>query len=302
MVKLVHFNITVWFGKRSRLARVSTAIFIFTVVALALHFAPPDAHIFALFLVPISFAAWFISRPAGWVGAALASAVLFTYEIQHNHERSAVVFLNFFLNMGMYSFFALITSQVRSMYAREQELSLHDPLTGLLNRRAMDGALGVESRRLRRRHYPFTLAYIDLDDFKKINDLHGHAMGDAYIQQLAMVLKSTVRATDFVARMGGDEFVLLLPETGPTAAQLAIAKVQENVLALIQQRAPAVTVSIGVITFETTAETPADMIRVADEAMYEVKHSGKNRVTYKIFRAGAVWPAVVTPKAMKLIG
>jgi diguanylate cyclase len=119
---------------------------------------------------------------------------------------------------------------------------------------------------------------------------------------MAMVLTSTVRATDFVARLGGDEFALLLPETGPTAARLAISKVQENVLALVQQRTPAVTVTIGVVTFESTADTPQEMIRVADEAMYEAKREGKNRVIYKVFRAGTVWPAVVAPKTTRLTG
>jgi len=297
---LVRFNVTVWFGKRSLFARTSTTIVTFLLVVVVLYLAPPDTHVIALFLIPISFGAWFLSPTAGWAGAFLSSGVLFIYEIKHHHDGQSVVFFNLFLNILMYSFFAFIISEVRALFAREHELSLQDPLTGLLNRRAISAALIVESRRLQRRHYPLTLAYIDIDDFKKVNDQLGHAAGDACILQLATVLKNTVRATDFVARLGGDEFAVLLPETGPTAAQLAISKVQENLLALIQQRKPPVTVSIGTVTFETTADSPAEMIRVADEVMYEVKRNGKNQVAYKIFRAGTLWP--VATKEKKVVG
>lgn len=300
--KLVRFNLTFWLGKRSLLFRYITTIATFVAAVVVLYLAPTDAHIIALFLIPISFSAWFLSPAAGWAGAILSSAVLFIYELSHHHDGTGVVYLNLVLNIGMFSFFAYITSEVRALYAREQELSLHDPLTGLLNRRALAGALSVEARRLNRRHYPLTLAYLDIDDFKKINDLLGHEAGDDYLRQIALVLKNTVRATDFVARLGGDEFAILLPETGPTAARLTIAKVQESLLALIQQREPSVTVSIGAITFETSADSPAEMIRVADEAMYEVKRSGKNRILCKVFRAGMVWPAVVAERETKMTG
>ena len=300
--KLVQFNVTAWVGSRSRLVRASICISTFVAAVVVLYLAPPDVHTTALFLFPISFAAWFLAPAAGWAGAILASAVLFVYETQHHSDETAVVYLNAFHHIGMYSFFAFITSEVRALYKNEHDLSLHDPLTGLLNRRALAGALNVESRRLQRRHYPLTLAYIDIDDFKKVNDLLGHAAGDAYIRQIGQVLKNTVRATDFVARLGGDEFAILLPETGPTAAQLAISKVRENLLGLIQQSNPSVTVSIGAVTFETSADSPSEMIRVADEAMYEVKHTGKNRVTYKVFRAGTVWPAVITARETKMTG
>jgi diguanylate cyclase (GGDEF)-like protein len=302
LATLIRFNLTVWIGKRSLLARAGTTAVTFALVVVVLYLAPPDTQVTALFLIPISFGAWYLSPIAGWVGAFLSSAVLFVYEIKHHHDGQGIVFLNLFLNILMYSFFAFITSEVRALYAREHELSLQDPLTGLMNRRALSGALIVESRRLHRRHYPLTLAYIDIDDFKKVNDLHGHATGDTYLRQLATVLKNTVRATDFVARLGGDEFAVLLPETGPTAAQLAITKVQENLLALVQQQKPPVTVSIGAVTFETTADSPAEMIRVADEVMYEVKRSGKNQVAYKIFRAGTLWPAVTAAKVNQVIG
>lgn len=301
LAKLIRFNVTAWLGGRSQRARTTVSVASFVVVVVLLYSAPSDAHMTALFLVPISFGAWFISPAAGWLGAVLSSIVLFIYETQHHHGGSGIVYVNALLNIGMYSFFAFVLSEIRSLYEREQELSLHDPLTGLMNRRALTGAITLESRRLNRRHYPLTLAYVDIDDFKKINDQLGHDAGDAYLRHLAQVLKSTVRATDYVARLGGDEFAVLLPETGPTAAQLAIGKVHENLLTVIQQKTPAVSVSIGVVTFETTAESAAEMVRVADEAMYEVKRSGKNRASYKIYRAGMVLqsPAAQRPAGFK---
>jgi diguanylate cyclase (GGDEF)-like protein len=295
MREIRRFNITTWLGRRSRSAHVGLTLASFLGVVAVLHFAPTDVHTAALFLVPISFAAWFLSPGSGWLGAFLAGVVLFVYENRRHPGEPGVIFLNAFLNIGMYSFFAFVISEIRGLYEREQDLSLHDPLTGLLNLRAFTGVLTLESRRLARHHSPLTLTYVDIDDFKSINDTLGHSAGDVFLQDLAVTLKNTVRATDYVARLGGDEFTILLPETGGPAAQLAIAKIFENVAALMQDHRPAVSVSIGVVTFEGPASSPAEMIRMADEAMYEVKRTGKNRIVYKIFQSDILLTVPVRP-------
>jgi len=287
------FNITSWLSRRSHSVRLGLTLVAFLAVVAVLHFAPPDIHTAALFLVPISFAAWFLSPGIGWLGAFLAGIVLFAYESRRHPGEPGVIFLNAFLNIGMYSFFAFVIAEIRGLYEREHGLSLHDALTGLLNLRAFTGVLTLESRRLERHQDSLTLAYMDVDDFKIINDTLGHSVGDLFLRDLAATLKNTVRATDYVARLGGDEFAVLLPETNASAAHQAVSKIQESISSLIQNHRPSVSVSIGVVTFEGSADSPAEMIRMADEAMYEAKHSGKNRTAYKEFRAGMLLPSEI---------
>jgi len=286
-----HFNITTWLARRSRSVRRGFTAATFLGILAVLHFAPPDVHTAALFLIPISFAAWFLSPAMGWLGAFLAGILLFLYESRRHPGEPGVIFLNAFLNIGMYSFFAFVISEIRGLYEREHDLSLHDALTGLLNLRAFTGVLTLESRRFRRHQSPLTLAYVDVDDFKSVNDTLGHRGGDIFLQDLAVTLRNTVRATDYVARLGGDEFAVLLPETDAAAARQALAKIHENVTFLVQNHNPPVSVSIGVVTFESADDSPAEMIRMADEAMYEVKRTGKNRVAFKVFNAGGMSPA-----------
>jgi len=285
------FDITIWLARRSRPVRMAITVAGFLGVVAVLHFAPPDVHTAALFLIPISFAAWFLSPAMGWLGAFLAGILLFLYESRRHTGEPGVIFLNAFLNVGMYSFFAFVISEIRGLYEREHDLSLHDALTGLLNLRAFTGVLTLESRRFRRHQSPLTLAYVDIDDFKSVNDTLGHRGGDIFLQDLAVTLRNTVRATDYVARLGGDEFAVLLPETDIDAARSAIAKIHENVTFLVQNHHPSVSVSIGVVTFESADDVPAEMIRMADEAMYEVKRTGKNGVAFKVFNAGAMSPS-----------
>jgi two-component system cell cycle response regulator len=160
-------------------------------------------------------------------------------------------------------------------------LARHDALTGLHNRRYFMERLAAEHSRAKRYGKHATLAILDVDRFKGVNDAYGHDVGDAVLRKLADVLRAGIRTVDVAARYGGEEFALLLPETGPAGAftcldrlRLAAERAPWTALGL---RAP-VTFSAGVAVLLADEPTPDASLKMADEALYEAKERGRNRV------------------------
>ena len=175
------------------------------------------------------------------------------------------------------------TDRLRFNVTRSMELAVTDPLTGLYNRRHMDNQLTVQVTNAASRGKAVAVLALDVDFFKPINDTHGHDVGDRVLQELATRLKAQVRAIDLCCRMGGEEFLVILPETdlqvGFTVAERlrrAIANKPFNAGA--KQGPLAITVSIGVAGFESLTDTPQAILKRADDALYEAKRSGRNRV------------------------
>ena len=160
-------------------------------------------------------------------------------------------------------------------------LATRDALTGLLNRRAFDALLSEEVERARRLEHSLALVVLDMDHFKNINDLHGHPVGDAVLAAAARVFEAEVRTIDRVARIGGEEFAVLLMETGADDARLVakrlVAAVRDRPVVLADGSRLSVTVSAGVAALPPYGESEADLFKKADKALYEAKHKGRNR-------------------------
>lgn len=170
-------------------------------------------------------------------------------------------------------------SRLRDLLAREQELSRVDPLTTVLNRRGFYEALEKERVRTLRYQHPITIAYLDLDNFKKVNDSLGHAIGDELLIQVAATLRSNLRRSDVVGRLGGDEFALILPETNANGAKVALGKLRLSLLEAMRFQDFAITFSIGAATFLSPPNSLDILIRMADETMYAIKAKGKDNVS-----------------------
>jgi len=229
-----------------------------------------------LYLAPVAFVAWTVSRRAA-VSLALFSSV--TWLLADLVSRTfklhpAVHAFNFGIQLGEFLAFGILVSALRSRLERELQYSSADPLTGLRNHRAFHAAARLEIERSRRFHLPFSVAYFDVDRFKRINDQFGHVIGDHVLQTLADAVQGSVRQIDLVARLGGDEFVVLLPGTDAAGADVAMAKLRARLDAARWPGAVRVTCSIGCVTFVSPPTTVDELIAEADLLMYEAKRHG----------------------------
>ncbi len=175
------------------------------------------------------------------------------------------------------------TVQLRSMNQKLMELSVRDELTGLYNHRFFQERMAEEFARATRYHYPLSCLMIDIDYFKKINDLHGHFIGDEILKELGIFLSSYLRRADTIARFGGEEFVVLLPYVGYEGASLLgdrlRKKIMEQLFILQPNLNLRLTVSIGVASYpEDPVDRKETLLFYADKALYRAKGSGRNRV------------------------
>jgi len=165
--------------------------------------------------------------------------------------------------------------------AQLQAIATRDELTGLPNRRQMQALMDQELLRALRHHHDFCIALVDLDHFKRINDEHGHAAGDTVLRVFAETGQAALRATDVLARWGGEEFIVLLPDTGMPPALGGMERLRQQVEALPMDvgggRTLHVTVSIG-LTGHRRSETLAQTLERADRLLYQAKGEGRNRV------------------------
>ncbi|MDR1660007.1 MAG: GGDEF domain-containing protein [Desulfovibrio sp.] len=173
--------------------------------------------------------------------------------------------------------------QLLQSRAMEQNLEIFrtqariDGLTKIYNRSAFTDLLGGEIRRSMALDYPLSILFLDIDDFKKINDTFGHLAGDAVLQNLGGILTKTLRRNDIIARYGGEEFVVLLPHEPPERAYMIGEKVRKRIAAMSFPDVPPVTVSVGCTTY-LPQESVEKFIRRADSALYDAKRTGKNIV------------------------
>jgi diguanylate cyclase (GGDEF)-like protein/PAS domain S-box-containing protein len=175
---------------------------------------------------------------------------------------------------------AELKRQVRDRTAELERLSREDPLTGLANRREFDARLALEHERAVRHELPLSVAMLDLDFFKRVNDAWGHAVGDEVLRQVAAILRAQCRTVDLPARYGGEEFVIALPDTSLMEANALCERIRVAVQDYDWpsiQPGLALTISIGVAMREPV-DTPRTLVEAADHALYEAKSGGRNRV------------------------
>jgi diguanylate cyclase (GGDEF)-like protein len=165
---------------------------------------------------------------------------------------------------------------------RAEALSVTDDLTHLYNSRYLDLVLRRETKRASRTGRSLSMLFIDLDGFKSINDTHGHLFGSRALVEVAAVIRGSARETDVVARFGGDEFALVLPETGSTGAFAVGSRIRERIAAHRFLAGDGLdihlTASVGVATLPDVAGSAEELVQAADKAMYQVKDSGKNGI------------------------
>jgi diguanylate cyclase (GGDEF)-like protein len=186
-----------------------------------------------------------------------------------------------FLALGLLMNVGMTAMVVMRLINKLHHLSQHDALTQLVNRRVLEQSLALERERLQRHGRPFALLSVDIDHFKSVNDQHGHAAGDAVLVGVAAVLKREARVGDTVARMGGEEFALLLPDTGSAGAAKLADRLRRAVAEAphpVGKSSLKVTVSVGLSVAHDGREAGAALWRRVDAALYRAKAAGRNRV------------------------
>lgn len=266
---------------------IGAALIAFRVAWTFLRFAPPELRLNAAMCASIFvlFAIQRLLRIEVYLESAAAA------DLQRAVPASA---FNYVVNslvttFWAFSFLFLNTTRIEHELKDSREelraLALTDPLTGVRNRRALYNSAQHEIARAARSGEPVTLLMIDVDHFKKVNDRHGHPVGDQALRQVAAAITRTLRASDIVTRFGGEEFAVLLIEA-PAEMALATAERLRAAIAAEEIRAPdgpvRVTVSIGVAAAKGAAIDFEALIRNADDALYRAKHAGRNQVTVAV--------------------
>ena len=237
------------------------------------------------YLLPVTFIAWYAEKRTAIVVSILSA---FTWQFCNDlageiHSNFLISLWNTTTRIGFFIIIAILLTKLKQSYAHQKNLARTDYLTGAENSRSFYNIVQMEINRSRRYHRTFSLAYFDADNFKTINDTLGHHVGSDLLVRVVKIIKETLRSTDTIARIGGDEFAILLPETDEKQARFVIEKLQKNLLLEMQKQDWEVTFSIGVITYIDAPETVDKAIKLADELMYDVKKSGKNSVKYRDF-------------------
>lgn len=212
-------------------------------------------------------------------------------DLGHLFSHPSVPYWNATVQLVFLIIVTYVLVELRDVLNKEKELARHDSLTGAANARHFAELAETEMGRMRRYGRPFTLGYMDLDNFKAANDSFGHSVGDKLLCATVETISKEIRATDTVARLGGDEFALLLPETGVDAAEATMSKVRGALLETMRANSWPVTFSIGVVTFLEPPQSVDAMLHVCDSEMYAVKRGDKNGIRHIIVGDQAGTPA-----------
>ena len=170
-----------------------------------------------------------------------------------------------------------IRRQVDRLLAQLRELARTDPLTGLANRREFEACFEAELARARRSGTPFALAIGDIDFFTRLNDEHGHAAGDDALRAVARAIEASTRRTDLPARVGGEEFAILLPDTTAACAAPVIERLRGRLATVATASGAPLTISFGLVEFPTHGSSMRELMHVGDAALYEAKELGRDR-------------------------
>ena len=236
------------------------------------------------YLVPIGFVAFVGGTRRGMV-IALAAALtetIATYVALVDVTNIWTVPISILLELVVFVAAAYSQGAIRRFVEMERHLSRHDVLTGVTNATGFREEAAWEVARGQRLPQVLSVMFLDVDDFKAVNDTRGHAGGDEVLRIVGRAMKSSLRECDVVARVGGDEFAALMPGTDQAGCRTAIVRVHVTVTRDLSDAGFAVTASVGATTFPSAPETVDEMIGAADKAMYAVKHANKNGVYHCI--------------------
>lgn len=241
------------------------------------------------YLIPVAMTAWYLEK-----NMALLVSVISAATLQFSNQLAGEQFFDWFVpvwntttRLACFVFVAILITKLKKSLSQEAALARTDFLTGAANSRAFYETAQMEINRCRRYRRPFTLAFFDVDDFKGINDTLGHQAGNNLLVRIVETVWRDLRASDTIARIGGDEFALLFLETDREQARIVANKMRGKLQQEMDSQGWKVTFSFGVLTCAAAPASLDEVIKAADDLMYEVKRNGKNSIKYKELKSSS---------------
>ena len=237
------------------------------------------------YLIPVTMTAWAVGRDAGLAFSVLSASTWLVSNILSGQSFSNgfIGVWNTLIRFGFYAVVTVLLAELRHALDEERLLANTDPLTGALNRRSFNEVAEKRMIISEVNRHPYTMVYIDLDNFKTVNDMLGHAVGDLVLKTVVDILQKQIRNTDFLARLGGDEFAVLLSDIDQKHAQSIVQRLQSALVEKMKINEWAITFSIGVLTVLSMPESVDQLVSMTDALMYDVKGRGKNAVQYSVY-------------------
>ncbi len=259
------------------------AVFVMSLVGLADWLTGVHVSLSMLYVAPVALATWYASKRAGILVAVFSIAVWLgaDYSVGLSFVHPAIPIWNAAMRFGFLFITLSLLSNLRTHLENERRFAHRDSLTNLANRRTFIEWVEHSLALARRDGRPLTVAFVDLDDFKKINDSRGHGEGDRVLRVIARTLCEPVRKTGLIARVGGDEFAMLFPDTDISGAKRLLANIHRR-LDTELERSAIPSCSIGAVTFLSAPGTAEEALKAADRVMYDVKRQGKAGVAHYV--------------------
>lgn len=272
-------------GKQNRPLLVFAGFVLIGMIGFIDYLTGYEYAISVFYVLPITLITWVASKRFGFTASIVSAIVWLAADITSGQPYSypLIPIWNSFIRLAFFVIITFLLSSLKSSLQRENELSRTDHLTTAANSRHFYEIVQMEINRFQRYQHPFTIAYIDIDNFKSVNDQYGHTKGDLVLQSMVCSLIKVVRNTDVVARLGGDEFALFFPETNQESAQILFTKIHSAILDEMRKSGLSITISVGVLTCKVAPQTTDELVRMADELMYTAKSDGKNTVKYSVY-------------------
>jgi diguanylate cyclase (GGDEF)-like protein len=278
-------NQTLFFEKRSKLFWGIVGVILVILFGLLDFLTGFEISISLFYIIPISLVSWYVGGKFGLFTSAASAIAWFVADYSSGlvYSNPIIYVWNVLFRLGFFFVVVRLLSALRKAYHTNQELARLDYVTGAASARYFYELAKTEIRRSERYKRPFTFIYIDMDNFKLINDRLGHTTGDRVLRTVTDSIQRQIRPSDILGRLGGDEFGLLLPETAEVDAKKVIDRLHTSLVNEMLKNGWMVTFSIGVVTYCQVPRSVDDMVKLADSAMYRVKNNGKNGVSYQTY-------------------
>lgn len=266
--------------------KLLTPLSLIIVIALGIvdHFTGYEISFSIFYIFPILVTAWFRGRPSGIIIAFLSALTWLAADLTsgHSYSHNLIPLWNMSMRFCVFTIMVFLLSAVKKNLDLQNTLLRLDVLTGLDNVKSFMERANIEKSRSARFKRPFTIAYIDIDNFKQLNDTFGHVKGDILLREVGKAIRENIRTYDITGRFGGDEFVLLFPETDNEQARPVVNKIKSCVEEVLKKHFEPLTLSIGVLTVSKPDYPMDGMIKISDDLMYSVKKKNKNGIAYDV--------------------